>query len=48
MSQKNGQSGQTSNFKENKFNEEEPIMKAGKAAKYTPSVNETPKQNNPQ
>lgn len=36
------------NFKENKFTEEETFMHAEKAADRPPSLNEIPKQTNPQ
>ncbi|WP_248925738.1 hypothetical protein [Paenibacillus hamazuiensis] len=36
------------NFKEQKFTEDEAIMHADKAADRPPSLNEIPKQTNPQ
>jgi hypothetical protein len=41
-------SPKSSNFKENKFIEEEVELQAEKAAKRPPSINGIPKQNNPQ
>jgi len=48
MSKNNNGSNPSSDFKENKFKEKESELKSGKAAKFPPSMNETPKQNNPQ
>ncbi|WP_281887403.1 hypothetical protein [Paenibacillus sp. YYML68] len=36
------------NYKENKFTEPEAIMHADKAANRPPSLNEVPKESNPQ
>ncbi|GAA4878102.1 hypothetical protein GCM10023310_67690 [Paenibacillus vulneris] len=36
------------NFKENKFTEEEAVMQAKNAADVPPSLNEIPKETNPQ
>ena len=36
------------NYKENKFTEEEAVMHADKAGDFPPSLNEIPKETNPQ
>lgn len=48
MDNKKANTKNNSYFRKNKFTEEEAVMHAGKAANLPPSLNEIPKETNPQ